>query len=265
MKKFRSGDGSGNSTVRVTGMAQVPNGAMTTSLFTSIRADLARRASKLDDPARTLRPPGEDRGPEARAAIAEARGGPVRSERAAVIVRALSQRVPADELATLAVLVALEPVLARFARRLVHQGIPGNEAVSVVVDTALSVLAGGPGGTETLGALGARIWNRCRRELRRQRRAQRAQAHDVPERAVEGAGVLGTPPVATVLARALAEGVLTPTEVRLIVATRMDEQPFDEAAAVWGMTVVAARSWRRRAETRLRAFVEGREVASCEG
>lgn len=265
MKKFRSGDGAGSPTVRLAGMAQVPNGAMTTSLFTAIRADLARRARALDDRTRRRRPPEEDPGPEVRAAIAEACRGPVRPERVAVLVGALSQRVPADELATLAVLVALEPVLARLTRRLVHKGMPGDEAASVVVDAALSVLAGRPGGTEALDALSARIWNRCRRELRRQRRAQREQASDVPERAVEDTVGPGTPPETAVLAHALAHGVLRPHEVRLIVATRMAGRSLRRVAADWQMDDDVLGARRRRAEARLRAFVEGREVASCEG
>ena len=98
------------------------------------------------------------------------------------------------------------------------------------------------------------MWNEARRASR-MRRQRSPEAGPLPEdfdRAEPEGGCLEARPA--LLAGAVAGGVLTPSDVVLIVRTRVEGEPLAAVARALGRPYDAVRMERRRAEAALRTF-----------
>lgn len=100
------------------------------------------------------------------------------------------------------------------------------------------------------------------------RAALRLRDADVRHVSVGCGGFWSSPPARPwdhpdlVLARAVTVGVITARDARLIFATRLDRVPLAKAAADAGISIVAARQRRRRAEHRLAAALTRGEASA---
>lgn len=154
----------------------------------------------------------------------------------------------------------LVPGLAAVAGR-AARGYPGDfedvvaEAVSGLLDAAARVdLAEGRVASRLLGVAFTRAWAMVRHERRRRRWEHAAatqidsQGHGDP---AAGASVGRDHDPADVLRLAVACGVLTAAEARLIARTRLDGIPLNEVATCLRITHATVRQRRSRAERRL--------------
>ena len=231
---------------------------MTTDTLSGIEASLAVRCRRHEDAALMARlsPGGPWPGRPATALeLARSCHPPAPRTHAGAVLSALATVVPTEEVATLAALVALRPLLARVAGRLARDGMGQDDASSTTVAAALEVLAAGDdlAGPDVWQRLATAIWGLARTELRRNHRYRRVHtgAADL------GAGTVGdewTQDVVaeTVLAWAVGRGVLKLHHARLIAETRMAGRPLADVAREWEMGVRALKSVRQRAEQRLR-------------
>jgi DNA-directed RNA polymerase specialized sigma24 family protein len=236
------------------------NGAMTIPTpFSRLVTDLAIRSRGREGRAtlQRLSCAGVDlAGAASPLALACACHRPDRRAWAADTVSRLAALAPADETATLVVLVALGPGLLRLVRRLGRAGWPIEDASAVALAGALEALAGlGGHPVENAGrAVVAGTWARCRNDLRRaDRHAGRSIGGPEAER-VLATLVAGDPELSvdSVLDRAVRAGVLGARQARLLYETRALGRPLCEVAAEWGVPAGALTSLRRRAEGRLR-------------
>ena len=101
---------------------------------------------------------------------------------------------------------------------------------------------------------GDAIWNQARR-VSRMRRQRSAEAEPFPEDFDLAALEVGWPEARpSLLAAAVAAGILTPSEVVLLVRTRVKGEPLTEVAKALGRPYEAVRKQRRRAQAALGVF-----------
>jgi hypothetical protein len=169
------------------------------------------------------------------------------------IVERLATRAPDEPLAALGLLYMSRADLEMMSKRLLHSG-----RVSVLDAEADTLSAGWevvtrhppPSRWERLDAM----WNEARRASR-MRRQRSAEAGPLPEDfdlvAPECEWLDVRPHL---LAGAVAAGILTPSDVVLLVRTRVDGEPLAAVAKALGRPYGAVRKQRWRAEAALRTF-----------
>lgn len=144
--------------------------------------------------------------------------------------------------------------------RLTAAGIKPDEAVSLVVASAVEAAAGREGASAA--SFVAATWRACRTELRRERSF--ARRHVRPTLVDESA--LAEAPLDVhgrlLLAWAVETGILSAHEAKLIATTRGAGYPLASIAAASGLPVSSLASLRRRAENRLRTALEHAEDQS---
>ena len=258
MKTISCGEVGGNSTGKGAGKSPWRNAGMTTDTLSGIEADLALRCRRHEDAALMARLvpgrlwPGR---PASALELARSCHPPAPRPQAGAVLSALATVVPTEEVATLAALVALRPLLARIAGRLSRDGMGHDDAVSTTVAAALEVLAAGNdvAGPDVWQRLATAIWGVARTELRRDHRYRRVHTSTADLGAGSSCDGRAHDDVAeTVLAWAVGCGVLELHHARLIAETRMAGRPLADVAREWEMGVRALKSVRQRAELRLR-------------
>jgi DNA-directed RNA polymerase specialized sigma24 family protein len=170
---------------------------------------------------------------------------------------------PHDDDAVLSILVALRPELAQMARTVARGWWEREAAESEVVAIAWEALSG----LGTVRALIAEprdlihaIWVKVRWAT-----GYRRLALEVVHLSV--AVNMAAPEVDPLerwpglLAEAVACGVLTPRQVVIVAATRMDGRPLSQVATSLGRSYDAVRKERQRAEAALRVFALARRQA----
>ena len=169
------------------------------------------------------------------------------------IVEALANEAPGDTLAALALLHMIRGDLEVMSKRLVHSGrVSALDAEADTLSAAWEVVTRRPppGRWER----GDAMWNQARRASR-MRRQRSPETEPLPEdfdvAEPDGGWLEGRPGL---LAGAVAAGVLTPSDVVLIVRTRIEGEPLAEVAQALGRPYDAVRMERRRAEAALRTF-----------
>jgi hypothetical protein len=169
------------------------------------------------------------------------------------IVERLATRAPDESLAALGLLYMSRSDLEVMSKRLIHSGrVSVLDAEADTLSAAWEVVTRlpSPSRWERLDAM----WNQARRASR-MRRQRSAEAGPLPEDfdiALPECSWLEARP--HLLAGAVAAGILTPSDVLLLVRTRVEGEPLAAMAKALGRPYDAVRMERSRAETALRSF-----------
>ena len=184
--------------------------------------------------------------------------------KADAVLGALVRLAGDDELAAMAVLVALRPALLVLSRRLIGVGIDPAVAQSDVVATAYErvlALATAPQ-AHVARAIISSSWDRLRWSLRAE---QRCALRDVPLSFVgdvaevaqgnndSASGLAGGCDLRSVLTDAVAAGVISTTAAQIVFATRAQGTSFRTLACGLHKGEAALRKTRQRAESMLMA------------
>jgi hypothetical protein len=176
--------------------------------------------------------------------------------RADSVLRALMGLAEDDELAAMAVLVALRPALLIMARRLVTVGVEPAEAQTDVIATAylrVLALAGEPPRHMARAIVGG-TWDRLRWALESEQRCalRRCPLREIGDLSDDGQSEeSGDSKLTTVLFDAVADGVLSAEAARVVHATRVQRRPFSTLACELHKGEAAVRKTRQRAERAL--------------
>jgi hypothetical protein len=176
--------------------------------------------------------------------------------RANSVLRALVGMADDDELAAMAVLVALRPALLILARRLVAIGVEPAESQTDVVTTAYErvlALAKEPP-RHTARAIVGGTWDRLRWSLEAEQRCalRRCPLREIGDPSDDGQREEpGDSQLTTVLFNAVADGVLSAEAARVVHATRVQHRPFSSLACELHKGEAALRKTRQRAERAL--------------
>jgi hypothetical protein len=169
------------------------------------------------------------------------------------IVERLATRAPDEPLAALGLLYMSCADLEMMSKRLLHSGrVSVLDAEADTVSAAWEVVTRRPPPSrwDRLDA----IWNQARRASR-MRRQRSPEAESLPEDFDLAALEVDWPEARpSLLAGAVAAGILTPSDVVLLVRTRVDGEPLFEVARDLGRPYDAVRMERSRAEAALRTF-----------
>ena len=200
---------------------------------------------------------------------------PGRSDRSRAVVSGLVALLDSDEMAGLAVLVALRPGLFRIVGRLAVRGAPREDAETDVVATAWEVMGSvAKKGSDSRAAqrVISTTWERCRSSRRPSSRRstweRSAPGHSAWGRTGE-CRVLAMPDgfdaeavdadpadrVSTTLWEARRAGAVSARQAALVHDTRILDIAIAAVAAEQGRTAGAVRKERERVEARLRAVV----------
>jgi hypothetical protein len=183
--------------------------------------------------------------------------------RADAVLGALVRLAADDELAALAVLVALRPALLLLSRRLIGAGlVPGMAQVEVVTTAYERVLALAPDPPAHVArAIISGSWDRLRWCLKAEQRCALRQvplpgSGDLAEKAsgdeVSTSGLYGNGDLASVLTDAVAAGVITATAAQVVFATRAQGRSFRALSCELHKGEAALRKTRQRAESMLK-------------
>jgi DNA-directed RNA polymerase specialized sigma24 family protein len=162
-----------------------------------------------------------------------------------------------DDLAALCGVIALRPELIRASRLLARGTLEVEEADAETVAIAWHVLTDkrrGATGSSRARALANAIWNEVRRSggLARGSAVECAALPEDFDVAAPEEDLLESCP--GLLAAAVAEGELSAEAARIIVRSRVNDEPLTEIAKSLGRRYEAVKHQRRRAESALRDF-----------
>jgi hypothetical protein len=186
--------------------------------------------------------------------------------RADAVLGALLRLAGGDELAVMAVLVALRPALLVLSRRLIGVGIDPAVAQGDVVATAYErVLALAPNPPAHVArAIISSSWDRLRWSLRAEQRCALrhlplSAAGDLSESGAEQSapGSAGGADLRSVLAEAISAGVISAAAAEIVLATRTQGTSFRVLSCELHRGEAALRKTRQRAETALIAKGRG--------
>ena len=148
----------------------------------------------------------------------------------------------------------LPPMVTACSRyvRVPEQQIPDveSELLTALLEQVRCIPAGVAGVQRRLWSAVANTANRCSYRQERDRCA--LAARDVRRVAAHRSG--GRGPV-TVLAEAVAAGVVSAVEADLVARTRLERQPLSQVAADLRLSYITARRWRKAAEERLASLL----------
>ena len=169
------------------------------------------------------------------------------------IVERLATRAPDEPLAALGLLYMSRADLEVMSKRLLHSGrVSVLDAEADTLSAAWEVVTRRPPPNRWDRA--DAIWNQARRASR-MRRQRSPEAEPLPEDFDLAALEVGWPEARpSLLAGAVAAGILTPSDVVLLVRTRVEGEPLAEVAKALGRPYEAVRKQRRRAEAALGVF-----------
>jgi DNA-directed RNA polymerase specialized sigma24 family protein len=176
-------------------------------------------------------------------------------ERRAERVLCLCRRARIDERAACSLLGELGPELGAVRRRLERHGIEGDDAGALTVSVAWEVASGrrGKRHPRSLRNLCETIWRAVRQEAGVRRLEHETVSLD-EDLAVMTADVERLERWPSLLAAALAAGVLSVRQVVIVAQSRMEERPLNEVARALGRPYGAVRKERQRAERALAIF-----------
>jgi hypothetical protein len=169
------------------------------------------------------------------------------------ILERLATQAPDEPLAALGLLYMSRSDLEVMSKRLLHSGrVSVLDAEADTLSAAWEVVTRRPPPSRWERA--DAIWNEARRasRMRRQRSPEAGPLPDDFDIVEPDGGWLEARP--DLLSAAVAGGVLTPSDVVLIVQTRVGGEPLAAVARALGRPYDAVRMERQRAETALRTF-----------